>query len=307
MFLISLIVITSVLSTAVHVIDRSWNRGSDVYAMTFWSSVIQVLIVLPFAGMVSILPLDITCILLLVGAITALARISWYRALASTGDALSRLLPLTHASGFIVLLLAFAVLGESLPPWGVAGGCAMIFGAILISLEQPASTMREFLALNLALGLVLFQSVARSVNNVSYKWVFNQGDFSFFTIYFYLKLLELLSVAFLIMTTNGPQSKYRDLRNRPAFLVARGMQTISGLLFIYVLRHLDISVAEPVSAAGPLYAIAWEWMDMRFGLIVAMGGQALPGRDLSHLALILRFSGTVLIIGGFILLSQGKV
>ena len=272
MFLVSLIVLTSVLSTAVHVIDRSWNRLSDVYAMVMWSSIIQLVMVLPFVGTVSILPAGITGILFAVGGVTALARISWYRALATTGDALSRLLPLTHASGFIVLLLAFVFLGESLPPWAAVGGCAMIFGAMLISLERPAATVREFLALNIALGLVLFQSVARALNNVSYKWVFNQGDFDFFTIYFYLKVLEVVSASIILMTSNKPSLKYLEIRNTPAFLVARGMQTISGLLFIYVLRHVDISVVEPVSAAGPLYALAWEVADRRYGLIKRMGG-----------------------------------
>ena len=76
------------------------------------------------------------------------------------------------------------VLGEAMPPFAAVGGSVMILGAILISLEQPGATIKEFVAMNLALVFVLLQSLARAVNNVSYKWVFNQGDFDFFTVYF---------------------------------------------------------------------------------------------------------------------------
>jgi drug/metabolite transporter (DMT)-like permease len=303
---VGLMILTGLLSIAVHVVDRSWNRASDVYAMTLWSSLTQLLLVLPFVGLASVLPWGIAGVLLAVGALTAYARISWYRALASPGDSLSRLLPLTHASGFIVLILAYVVLGEAMPPFAAVGGSVMILGAILISLEQTGATFKEFVAMNLALVFVLLQSLARAVNNVSYKWVFNQGDFDFFTVYFYLKVFEFLSIATVIVCSKGLRSRFRNIQNHQAFLVARGLQTMSGLLFIFVLNHMDISLAEPISASGPLFAIAWERLDKRYGVIVRMGGQPTPGKTLSSVAWTLRILGTAFIIGGFLLLYQGK-
>jgi drug/metabolite transporter (DMT)-like permease len=298
--------LTGILSVAVHVIDRAWNRQSDVYALTLWSSLLQLLMVLPFAGLVSVLPWGIAGLLFAVGAITAYARVSWYRALASPGDSLSRLLPLTHSSGFIVLVLAYFLLGEAMPPQAVVGGTAMIAGAILISLEQPGATIREFLAMNLALGFILLQSLGRAANNISYKWVFNQGDFDFFTVYFYLKVFEFLSIATIIVGFKDLRARCRHIQNPRALVVARGLQTMSGLLFILVLSNIDISLAEPISACGPFFAIVWELLDRRYGLIARMGGQPAPDRVLSATAWTLRVLGTAAIIIGFLFLHQGK-
>jgi drug/metabolite transporter (DMT)-like permease len=303
---VGLMILTGLLSIAVHVIDRAWNRESDVYAMTLWSSLTQLLMVVPFAGFVSALPWGIAGVLLAVGAVTAYARVSWYRALASPGDSLSRLLPLTHSSGFIVLILAYVFLGEAMPPLAAVGGTVMILGAILISLEQPGATLREFIAMNLALGFILLQSLGRAVNNVSYKWVFNQGEFDFFTVYFYLKVFEFLSIAAIVLCSRRLRSRYRHIRNSKPFLLARSLQTGSGLLFILVLSRMDISLAEPISASGPLFAIAWERLDRRYALIARMGGQPSQDRALSSGALTLRVIGTAAIIGGFLLLYQGK-
>jgi drug/metabolite transporter (DMT)-like permease len=303
---VGLMILTGLLSIAVHVIDRAWNRESDVYAMTLWSSLTQLLMVVPFAGFVSALPWGIAGVLLAVGAVTAYARVSWYRALASPGDSLSRLLPLTHSSGFIVLILAYVFLGEAMPPLAAVGGTVMILGAILISLEQPGATLREFIAMNLALGFILLQSLGRAVNNVSYKWVFNQGEFDFFTVYFYLKVFEFLSIAAIVLCSRRLCSRYRHIRNSKPFLLARSLQTGSGLLFILVLSRMDISLAEPISASGPLFAIAWERLDRRYALIARMGGQPSQDRALSSGALTLRVIGTAAIIGGFLLLYQGK-
>jgi uncharacterized membrane protein len=303
---VALMFATGLLSVAVHVVDRGWNRLSSPHSMTLWSSLVQLLLVLPFVGFVSVLPWKIAVVLVAVGALTAYSRVSWYRALASREDSLSRLLPLTHSSGFLVLVLGSLLLGERLPPLAAVGGSAMILGAILISLEQPGATLKEFLAMNLALGFVLLQSLGRAANNVSYKWVFNQGDFDFFSVYFYLKLFEFLSIATIMICFHSPRLGPGNIQNLAAFVAARGLQTASGLLFILVLNHIDITLAEPVSASGPLIAITWERLDQRFGFIARMGGDPAPGRTLSPWGWTLRVAGTLAIIAGFLLLFQEK-
>lgn len=302
--LIALLIATSVLSTMVHVIDRAANWESDVYAMTLWSSLVQLLLIMPFIGLVGLLPWNITGVLMGVAAITAYARSRWYIALSSSGDSLSRLLPLTHASSFIVLILAAVVLGEKLPPLAWLGGVVMVVGAMCISMEQPAATFKAFLLANVALALVLSQSLSRAVNNVSYKWIFNQGAYDFFTIYFYLKVFEFIAVGTIVASSKSYRARYHMISNPQAFVGARGLQTFSGLMFIFVLNHMDISVAEPISAVGPLFAIAWEWLDRRYHVVKRFGGRDPPQKAVSRAGWTLRLIGTALIIGGFLLLQK---
>lgn len=300
--LIALLITTGVLSTMVHVIDRAANWESDVYAMTLWSSLVQLLLILPLIGLVGVLPWHITGVLVGVAALTAYARSRWYLALSTSGDSLSRLIPLTHISSFIVLILAALVLGEQLPPLALFGGCVMVVGAMCIAMEQPKATISEFLAVNVSLLLVLWQAGSRAVNNVSYKWIFNEGAYDFFTIYFYLKVFEFAAVALVVGSSKEYRSRFHMISNPQAFVGARGLQTISGLMFIFVLNHMDISVAEPISAIGPLYAVAWEWLDRRYNIVQRFGGRDPPLKPVSKLAWTLRLVGIGFIIGGFLLL-----
>lgn len=302
--LIALLIATGVLSTLVHVIDRAANWESDVYAMTLWSSLVQLLLILPLIGLVGLIPWRIAAVLIGVAALTAYARTRWYMALANSGDSLSRLLPLTHISSLFVLVLAAVFLGEQLPPWAMFGGALMIFGAICIAMEQPKATLAEFLAVNVSLLLVLWQAGSRAINNVSYKWIFNEGPYDFFTIYFYLKVFEFAGVALVVASSKAYRARFHLISNPQAFVGARGLQTLSGLMFIFVLDNMQISVAEPISAVGPLYAIAWEWLDRRYNIVHRLGGRDPPLKPVSRLAWTLRLIGIALIIGGFLLLMQ---
>jgi drug/metabolite transporter (DMT)-like permease len=301
-----LVILTGPLSITVHVLDRSWNAKSDVYAMTLWSSLFQFILVAPFIGVAQVVSPGIAGLLLCVGALSAYARTRWFAALSYSGDSLSRLVPLTRASSFIVLILAALFLGERFTALAATGGVLMIFGGLLISMEQPSATIKEFLALNLSLLFVLFFALARAVNNVSYKWILDQGRYDFYTIYVYLKLFEFLAIGAIMARSPRLRAGFGKIAHKPVFAVARVVQTASGLLFIYVLDHMNISTAEPIAAIGPIFAVAWEWLDRRYGIIAGLGGNPPCWRDLSALAWSLRIAGTICIMAGFFLLEKGK-
>jgi len=301
---IVLMFLTGPLSLAVHVLDRSWNSKSDVYAMSLWSSLFQFILIAPFIGAAKVVSPGITILLFAVGALSAYARTRWFVALSHSGDSLSRLVPLTRTSSFIVLVLAALVLGEGISPAAAIGGALMILGGLFISLENPYATFKEFVTMNLSLVFVVFFALARAVNNVTYKWVLNQGSYDFYTIYIYLKLFEFLAIAAIIAPSARLRGGFTRIEHKPVFLVARILQTASGLLFIYVLAHLNISTAEPIAAIGPLFAVAWEWLDHRLGIIASLGGNPPRSRQLVPLAWMLRIAGTVCIILGFLLLEK---
>jgi len=291
----------------VHIVDRSWNAKSDVHAMTMWSSLFQLVLVMPFIWLVRPVALEVGALMLALGALSAFARTRWYVALVHSGDSLSRLVPLTHTSSLIVLVLAAVQLGEALSPAAAAGGTLMIVGAIFISMEQPSATFKEFIALNMSLLLVLFLALARAVNNVGYKWILNQGPYDFLTVYFYLKLFEFLAIGVIVGGSTKLRAKLSRIEHVGAFFVARVLQTVSGLLFIYVLNHMEISLAEPISAVGPMFALAWEVLDRRYCIIARLGGSPPPEKQLSSSAWTIRLCGTMLLIVGFLLLQQGKM
>jgi hypothetical protein len=152
---------------------------------------------------------------------------------------------------------------------------------------------------------VLALSLSRAINNVSYKWIFNQEPgLDFFTVYFYLKVFEFLAIAAFVASSAAFRSRFHLISNPQAFVGARSVQTLSGLLFVFVLNNMDISVAEPIAAAGPLFAIAWERLDTRFDIVTRLGGRTAPQTTVSRMAWRLRLVGIALIIGGFVLLRK---
>lgn len=288
-----------------HVIDRTCNFESDIYAMTLWTSVVQLLLILPFLGLVDLLPVGPALLLFGLASLSAFGRMKWYQALSTAEGNISRLMPITRLSSLLVLVAAVVILGEELPPLAAFGAIAMILGAISMTLEVSSSTFRLFLSNNLVLFLVLVVAISKGLNSLGYKWILLDESITFFNVYFHLKLFECVVTFLAVSKSKLSPVSLATLSNPQSFVAARGLQTISGLIFLFVLNAIDLSKVEAISAIGPLIAVIWEWADRRFLIAYRMGG-SLPRENAQDGRIGYRVTGIILIVSGFAFLQWGK-
>lgn len=233
-------------------IDRRAAGRSDATALSLWTTIVQLILVMPLIGLTARLTLEQTVVCALVGAFTALGRIPWYRALSMPGQKLSRLTPFTRLSSVIVVILAFSLLGEAFSANKFFGALLMVGGALAISLDRSFTGFRDYVVSNRAILLVLIFACSLAAVSVFYKYMMNAGV-PMITTYFFLKLFQCASAAAYTYRNGTIWRSFAAILDLQLFVQARALQTLAAFLYLFVLRHVDLSTVEPIAAAiGPL-------------------------------------------------------
>jgi drug/metabolite transporter (DMT)-like permease len=163
----------------------------------------------------------------------------------------------------IVLILAFTLLGEAFSITKFLGAILMVAGALAISLDRSFTGFRDYFASNRAISLVLIFATSMAVMSVFYKHMMNAGA-SVITTYFFLKLFQCAASIAYGYRHRALKGSFAAIVDLQVFVQARAMQTVAAFLYLFVLRHVDLSAVEPIAAAiGPLlYLIidkVFEW------------------------------------------------
>jgi len=264
-------------------VDRRAAFRSDAAVLSLWTTIIQFLLVMPLLGLVSRLTPAQFVLCAAVGGYTALARIPWYSALSIPGQKLSRLAPFTRLSSVLVIVLAFTLLGETYSPGKLAGALLMVAGALAISLDRSFTSLRDFLVGNRELALVLIFASSLAVLSVFYKYMMNAGV-AIITTYFFLKLFQCV-----VSVANGLNRRIlrrglSAIRDLQLFVQARTLQTLAAFLYLFVLRHVDLSKVEPIAAAiGPLLYLSIDKVsEWRTRSAPAQSSQQVPAATASN-------------------------
>lgn len=236
--------------------DRRSAVRSDATALSLWTTITQFLLVMPLLGLVGWLTPPQIALCALVGAFTALARIPWYRALSLPGENLSHLAPFTRLSTVLVLVFAFTLLGEPFSSNKLLGALLVVAGALAISLSRSFTGLRSYFANNKAIFLVLVFASSLAVIAVFYKSMMNAGV-PIIATYFFLKLFQCATMVAHGYHNRALRRSFGAILDLQLFVQARALQTLAALLYLFVLRHVDLSTAEPIAAAiAPLLYLA---------------------------------------------------
>ncbi len=259
----SLLILTILINISADFLDRYAANKSDPYVLTLWTSIVQFLLIFPTIGLVGYLSLPHFFFVALVSVFAAYGRVRWFRALSEGREQLSRLAPLTRVSSVIVLVLAVALLGESLSLTQGVGAGLIILGAFLVSSERWSSRWREFLSSNRALGLVLIYAASTACLSVLYKYLL-MSQVSMWTIYFYVRLFQVLPLVLYGVHHDVLTTSYLKIRNLKLFVFGRVLQTAAAFLYLLVVKNLDLTTVEPIAALGPLVLLFAEWALTKF-------------------------------------------
>ena len=283
--------------------DRRAASRSDVYALALWTTIAQFLLVVPLIGLVSKLTASQFAICGAVGAFSAGARISWYRALTTSGEKLSRLAPFSRISSVMALAMAVLVLGEAPGPSKLGGALIMVIGAFMMSWRGPVGSLRQYLALNQQLVQVTIFAASTASISVFYRYMGLAGV-SIVTTYFFLKLTQLSYGLLHAMWNRYLVESYAAIVDLPLFVQARTLQTAAAMLYIFVLRQLDLSQVEPIAAASaPLMYLAVEKFSDRRARERDTLPNGVPETAAKHQSI--RNAGLIAIIVGIFLFVRG--
>ncbi|MGE0022149.1 MAG: hypothetical protein AB7S70_00775 [Hyphomicrobium sp.] len=228
--------------------DRRAASRSDASALSLWTTIVQFILVMPLVGLVGQITPAQTLVCAVVGAFTALARAPWYRALSMPGQKLSSLTPFTRISSVIVLVLAFTLLGEEFSVDKFLGALLMVAGALIVSLNRSFTSFRDYLVGNRAIVLVLIFACSLAAISVFYKYMINAGV-PMVTTYFFLKLFQCASAVAFSAQSKSLGRSFSAIQDLQLFVQARALQTLAAFLYLFVLRHVDLSTVEPIAAA----------------------------------------------------------
>lgn len=245
------------LNMAVDFMDRRTVQRGDFYALTLWTMIVQFLLILPLIGLVKPMPLVAYIICAAVGGFSAFSRVSWYRAISAHGQSLSRLSPFLRLSSVISLACAFFLLGEPFTYMKGCGGLLMIGGSLLMTLDNPFESLRKFVEYNKAAVLVLMTAMATASIAVSYKFLMNNGA-DLFSVYFFLKLFQMLSMMSLHLRGRSLVKSYRRILHLRLLVTGRFLQTIASLIYMTVLSNLPLSTVEPIASLSPIMLLGVE-------------------------------------------------
>ena len=293
-----LLFVTLGLNLSSDILDRRISGGSNVAALSAWTAIIQLLLIIPFVGLVDIPSLQSIGVLLVVGAFSTYARGRWYKALSNPAEKLSRFAPFVRLSSVIVLVVAVTLLGESMSPTAVFGAALMLAAGFVISLERAHTGLREFLHANRVFGLILVFACSNALITISYKYLLGQGV-TILSIYFLLKLFPCTPLLVGAIGDHSFMNGYRQIRNIRLFVASRALQTVAALMFLLVLRNLDLTTVEPVVAMTPLVYVVWEAAEKRW-LKHAAPAPAVP---LTRFKRLLHPAAIALSIAGFMLIQ----
>lgn len=246
------------LNLSVDFMDRRAALQSAPNALSLWTTIVQFLLVVPLAGLTSRLTALQLALCMVVGALSSLARIPWYRALSIPGEKLSRLAPFTRLSSVIALVAGFLLLGESFSFGTFIGGLIVIAGAVVMTLPPKRINFTDYVSANKAVLLVILVASSSAAISIFHKYLLNAGV-SIISAYFYLKLFQ-----FVFLVLHAGRNAYlwpslSAISNFPLFVQARVIQTAAALLYLLVLREVDLSKVAPITAGvQPLMFLAVE-------------------------------------------------
>ena len=299
----ALVVLVVILNVWADFTDRRAASQSDVYALALWTTIIQFMLVTPLIGLVSTVTIPQLAICAAVGAFSAAARMLWYRALTIPGGKLSLLAPFSRISSVMALAMAVLVLGETPTTHKLAGALIMVFGAFMMGWRGPIQSVRHYFALNRELGLVAIFAVSTAAISVFYRYMMLSGV-PIVTTYFFLKLCQLCFGLLHAFHKGYLVESYASIIDLPKFVQARACQTAAAMLYIFVLRSLDLSHVEPIAAvSGPLLY----WSVEKLSDWCARGQDRMPNGVPEPRARyqVIRNAGLVTIVAGLFLFAQG--
>lgn len=257
-----LLILTICINITADFIDRSASNKSDPYVLTLWTSIVQFLLIFPIVGLVGGLTMPQLLLVVATSVLASYGRVRWFRALMDRSNQLSRLSPLTRVSSIFVLFLAVTVLGESFTRNQAIGAALIIAGAFLVSFERWSASLSEFLTNNKALGLVLIFAISTACLSVLYKYLL-MASVSIWTIYFYVRLCQTVPLVLYGANQNIILKSYQKIANLKLFVFGRVLQTAAAFLYLLVIKHLDLTTAEPIVALSPLIFLFAEHVTQR--------------------------------------------
>jgi uncharacterized membrane protein len=261
----SLLVVTMLLNIAADFADRRSARGASAYEMSLWGAILQLFLILPFIGLVESAGMTQIILCVAVGIVSALGRIPWYRALASHQEQLSKLTPFLRLSSVFVLLLSYLKLGESFTQSKAIGASFIILGAIFITMDRPRYALRMLFRKGGAAWSVTLFSISTAFIAVLYKFSLT-GGMAVWTVYFYLKASQAAVLVIVILGIMGKSRapSFLEANDIRLFTFARVLQTIAALIYLLVLRNLELSSVEPIMALSPFIYLLIETCHARF-------------------------------------------
>ncbi len=297
--LYAVLIAAVLLNVLVDFMDRVSVRGHDYRLLALWTAVIQFLLILPFVGLVDLLPLWAIGLCASVGAFSAFGRMLWYRALDRHGAALSRLTPFVHFSGIMAIAGAYFILREPLPQSAFIGGALIVLGSFVVMLDRPSETLSAFLKSNTSAMLVLVFAASMSAIAIMYKYLLNAG-LALFAIYFFLKLFQAAAMLLTFaLYRRGIAMHATPVAHTRMFVLGRAIQTLTALAYLFVLSGLELALVEPIVALSPLVVLALEFL----GLDRRMGASERETDDGGRRVLVMRILAILLVIAGALLMS----
>jgi drug/metabolite transporter (DMT)-like permease len=287
------------LNMSVDFMDRRTVQRGDFYALALWTMIIQFLLILPLIGLVKAMPLKAYLLCAGVGAFSAYSRVLWYRAISAHRQTLSRLSPFLRLSSVISLACAFFLLGEPFTYVKGLGGIAMIAGSLLMTLDNPAESIRKFVEYNKAALLVLLTAIATASIAVNYKYLMNGGT-DLLSIYFFLKFFQMLSMMSLHMKGRSLAVSYRRILHLRLLVTGRFLQTVASLIYMTVLSHLELSTVEPIASLSPVMLLAVELT----GYVIKRDKATAAAMNWNRRTIIVRLLSLSLVGAGVFLLNR---
>jgi drug/metabolite transporter (DMT)-like permease len=293
-----LLIVVILTDLIVDLVDRRTTRGSDPYTVTLWAGIIQSLLMFPLIGLVGSISTWQLVSTALVAAVVSYGRLQWYSAISAHADDLSRLAPFRRLSSVFVFVFAVTLLNESISAAKATGASLMLGGALLASMDQPADSLKALLHNNRAAKLVIVFAFSSACVSVFYKHLLTFGV-PILTCYFYMRLFQFACLLLAGAHRGDMTIAYAEIANVRVFVLCRVLQTISSLLYLFVIKHLPLSTAQPLAAMSPFFLLAAE------RVMWGRQGRRNESRDLTLGAMSQR--GAVVRIGGLLASVVGMV
>ena len=238
--------------------DHKVSNDMPAEARTYWSSVIQFVLILPLVGFIT-LPNKPQLLLLVAGValLSDYGRTRWFRALRTSN--LSSLVPFTRFSSIFVLLFGIILFGDRATIPKATGALLIVVGAIGSTIHEPRTALKDFMqSRKMAFYVIMFALSSASIT-VLQKYMMSQG-ITVLNAFFLLRFFQLI-----VSLAGGSSAKVsiRRFSDFHSFVLNRLMQTCTALIFLVCLNNLTLSNTVPITAMSPFFAIAIEGIDDR--------------------------------------------
>ena len=292
--LLILVIFTNI---TIDFLDKRTSLGSDPMALAMWSNVIQFFLILPLIGLVGGFQVAHLLLCFIVGAVSVVGRMAWYKALSKKGEELSRIAPFSRFSSIISLSFGVLVFREVIQQYQIIGGFLMICGAVVIGFEKQKGNFKDYIKSNRFIAYVLLFAATSASISILYKYLLLE-DLNLFSIYFYLKFFQVITIVLYSAFTKTLSTSYQKISYLKPFVANRIFQTAAALLYLLALKNMPLSRVAPISAMSPFVFLLVDWVFARLNL-------SSPGSGLKDPRIIkMRLAALVLIAFGAYLLKK---